>query len=92
MIRELGNVEHFELCEIVPKYIVLIVFFIGSKDCGQFLFHIECRRKFYKLRFDALYPALRNQEGAIHGARRGENWGTNRAFRGPQRAEEMHQK
>ena len=32
MIRELGNVELFELCETIPQYNVLIVFFIGIKE------------------------------------------------------------
>ena len=32
--------------------------------CGQFLVDSESRRKFHKLRLDALYPALRDQEGA----------------------------
>ena len=32
MIRELGNVELFELFETFPKYDVLTVFFIGIKE------------------------------------------------------------
>ena len=59
MIRELGNVELFELCETIPKlqcsHCLLywnqgIVFCI----CGQFLVDSESRRKFNKLRRDAL--------------------------------------
>ena len=37
MIRELGNVELFELCETVPKVQFLTVFFIGIKElCAAF--------------------------------------------------------
>ena len=32
MIRELGNVELFELCETIQKYNVITVFFIGIKE------------------------------------------------------------
>ena len=40
----------------------------------------------------SLNPALRHQDGATLWCSARQNWGTKRAFRGPQRAEEMHQK
>ena len=59
MIRELGNVELFELCEKVPKvqcsqcldYWNQGIIFCA---CGQFLIESESRRKFNKLGLDAL--------------------------------------
>ena len=78
MIRELGNVELFELCETVPKvqcpHCLLhwnqgIVYCI----CGQFLVDSESRRKCNKLRLDALsIPKQVIKKGRSHGARHGK--------------------
>ena len=59
MIRELGNVELFELCETFPKvqcFHCLLYWNQGIENCtcGQFLIDSESRRKFNKLRLDAL--------------------------------------
>ena len=77
MIRELGNVELSELCETFPKvqcsHCLLswnqgIVYCI----CGQFLVESESRRKFTKLRLDALsIPHYVIKKGRSHGARHG---------------------
>ena len=69
MIREMGNVELFELCEAFPKVQCSQCLFYWNQGviyctCGQFLVESESRRKLNKLRLDALYPALRDQEGA----------------------------
>ena len=59
MIRELGNVELFELCEIVPKVQCSHCLLYWNQGivyctCGQCLIDSESRRKFNKLRLDAL--------------------------------------
>ena len=69
MIRELGNVELFELCETFPKVQCphCLLFWnqgIVYCTCGQCLIDSETRRKFNKLKLDALYPELRDQERA----------------------------
>ena len=48
MIRELGNVELFELCETIPKVQCLLYWNQGMIycTCGQFLVESESRRKF----------------------------------------------
>ena len=75
MIRELGNVELFELCETIPKVQCSQCLLYWNQGviyctCGQFLVESESRTKFHKLRLDAL--SLRNQERATHhGARHG---------------------
>ena len=78
MIRELGNVELFELCETMPKvqcsHCLLswnqgIVYCI----CGHFLVESESRRKFNKIRLDALsIPHYVIKKGRCHGARHGK--------------------
>ena len=78
MICGLGNVELFELCETVPKvqcshcllnWNLGIVYCI----CGQFLVDSESRRKFDKLRLDALsIPHYVIKKGRCHGARYGK--------------------
>ena len=78
MIRELGNVESFELCETLPKvqcsHCLLswnqgIVYCI----CGQFLVDSESTRKFNKQRLDALsIPNYVIKKGRSHGARHGK--------------------
>ena len=75
VIRELGNVELFELCETIPKvqcsHCLLywhqgIVYCI----CGQCLIDSESRRKFHKLRLDGLsIPNYVIKKGRWHGAR-----------------------
>ena len=71
MIRELGNVELFELCETIPKVQCSQCLLYWNQGviyctCGQFLVASRSRRKFYKLRLDcSLYPALRDQERAL---------------------------
>ena len=59
MIRELGNVELFELCETYPKVQCSHCLLYWNQGivyctCGQFLMDSESRRKFNKLRLDAL--------------------------------------
>ena len=59
MIRELGNVELFELCETVPKVQCSHCLLYWNPGivyctCGQCLIDRESRRKFNKLRLDAL--------------------------------------
>ena len=78
MIRELCNVELFELCETLPKvqcsqcllhWIQRIICCI----CGQFLVESESRRKFDKLRLDALsIPHYVIKNGRCHWARHGK--------------------
>ena len=78
MIREMGNVELFELCETIPKaqyYQCLLYWNQGVIycTCGQFVVESEPRRKFYKLRLDALsIPHYVIKKGRCHGARRGK--------------------
>ena len=71
MIRELGNVELFELCETIPKVQCsqcLLLHF-----CGQFLVESESKRKFNKLRLDVLsFPNYVIKKGRCHGARHGK--------------------
>ena len=67
MIRELGNVELFELCETIPKVQCSQCRLCWNQGmicciCGQFLVESESRSKF---KVDALYPAPRNQERAL---------------------------
>ena len=69
MIREMGNVELFELCETIPKVQRSQCLFIGIKGmicctCGQLLVESESSQNFNKWRLDALSVPLRNQEGA----------------------------
>ena len=59
MIRELGNVELFELCETKPKVQCSHCLHYWNQGivyctCGQCLIDSESRRKFNKLRLDAL--------------------------------------
>ena len=78
MIRELGNVELFELCETTPKVQCshcLLCWNQGIVYCTyrQCLIDSESRRNFYKLRLDAIsildYVI---KKGATHGARHGK--------------------
>ena len=78
MIRELGNVELFELCETVPKVQCSHCLLYWNQGivyctCGQFLVESESRRKFNKLRLDALsIPHYVIKKGRCHGARHGK--------------------
>ena len=59
MIREMGNVELFELCETIPKVQCSHCLLhwnqgIAHCTCGQCLIDSESRRNFYKLRLDVL--------------------------------------
>ena len=75
MIRELGNVELFELCETIPKVQCSHCLLYRNQGivyctCGQCLIDNESRRKFNKLQLDAL--SIRNyviKKGPTHGAR-----------------------
>ena len=78
MIRELGNVELFELCEIIPNVQCSECLLSWNQGviyctCGQFLVESESRRKFNKLRLDALsIPHYVIKKGRCHGARHGK--------------------
>ena len=78
MIRELGKVELFELCETIPKVQCSQCLLYWNQGiiyctCGQFLVESESRRKFYKLRLDALsIPHKVIKKGRCHGARHGK--------------------
>ena len=59
MIREMGDVELFELCETIPKVQCSQCLLYWNQGviyctCGQFLVESESRRKFNKQRLDAL--------------------------------------
>ena len=73
MIRELGNVELFELCETTPK-VQCSHFFVGINcTCGQCLIYSESRRNFNRLRLNAIsIPDYVTKKGATHGARHGK--------------------
>ena len=68
MIRELGNVELFELCETLPEVQCSYCFLDWNQGivyctCGQCLIDSASGRKVNHLRLDALfYPGLRDQE------------------------------
>ena len=78
MIRELCNVELFELCETIPKVQSSQCLLYWNQGiicctCGQFLVESESRRKFNKLRLDALsFPHYVIKKGRCHGARHGK--------------------
>ena len=78
MIRELGNVELFELCETTPKvqcYHCLLYWNQGIVycTCGQCLIYSESRIKLNKLRLDALsIPHYVIKKWRCHGARHGK--------------------
>ena len=78
MIRELGNVELFELCETTPKVQCSQCLLHWNQGivyctCGQCLVYNESRRKFKILRLDASsIPDYVIKKGATHGARHGK--------------------
>ena len=75
MIRELGNVELFELCETTPKLQCSQCLLYWNQGivyctCGQCLIYSESRRKFFKLRLDAISipdNVIKKGHGARHG-------------------------
>ena len=79
MIRELGNVKLFELCETTPKIQCSHCLLYWNQGivyctCGQFLIDSESRRKLNKLCLDALsVPNDVIKKGRSHGARHGKN-------------------
>ena len=78
MIRELGKVEFFELCETIPKVQCSQCILHWNQGivyctCGQFLIDSESRRKFNNLSLDALsIPNYVIKKGRCHGARHGK--------------------
>ena len=78
MIREMGNVELFELCETVPKVQCSQCLLHWNQGviyciCGHFLVESESRRKLNKLRLDALsIPHYVIKKGRLRGARHGK--------------------
>ena len=78
MIREIGNVELFELCETTPKVQCSQCLLFWNQGlvyctCGQCLIYSEPRRKFNKLRLDAIsIPDYVFKKGATHGDRHGK--------------------
>ena len=79
MIRELSNVELFELCETTPKVQCshCLLYWnqgIVYRTCGQCLIYSESTRLFFNgQRLDALaIPNYVIKKGATHGARHGK--------------------
>ena len=78
MIRELGNVELFELCDIIPRVQCSHCLLCWNQGivyctCGQCLIDSESKRKVNKLRLDALsIPNYVIKKGPTHGARHGK--------------------
>ena len=78
MIRELGNVELLELCETIPLVQCSHCLLYWNQGivyctCGQFLIDSESRRRFNRLRLDALsIPNFVIKKGPTHGARHGK--------------------
>ena len=78
MIREMGNVELFELCATIPKVQISQCLLYWNQGviyctCGHFLVESESRRKFHKLRLDALsIPNYVIKKGRNHGAQHGK--------------------
>ena len=98
MIRDLGNVELFELCETEPEVQCSQCLLNWNQGiiyctCGQFLVASESRRKVNKLRLDALsIPHYVIKKGRCHGARHGKNEDTKRLPYCMECVEEMLQK
>ena len=78
MIRELGNVELFQLCETIPKVQCSQCLLYWNQGivcciCGQCLIHSESGRKFNKLRLVALsIPCYVIKKGRSHCVRHGK--------------------
>ena len=98
MIREMGNVELFELCETIPNSAMLRM--LPLLESRSDLMHLwtSLGRKRIQPQFSpmatgcSLNSALRHQEGKTPRCSVRQNWTTQRAFCGPQRAEEMYPK
>ena len=97
MIREMFNVELFGSCETIPKGAMLRMLFLESRNS---LLHLwtslgwkRIQPKFSPMATGCfLNPALRHQKRETLWCSARQNWGTERAFLGPQRAGEMCQK
>ena len=93
MIRPLGNVELFDLCETIPKVHCSHCLLCWNQrivycTCGQCLTDSESRRNFNRLRPDAIsIPNYVINKGATHGAR--QDRGTKRIPPGLECVEEM---
>ena len=78
MIREMGNVELFELCETIPQVQCSQCLLSWNQGviyctCRQFFVESESRRKSILLRLDALsIPHHVIKKGRCHGARHGK--------------------
>ena len=75
MVREMGNVELFEMCETMPKVQCSQCLLHWNQGviyctCAHFLVESESRTQFNKLRLDALsIPHYVIKKGRCHGAR-----------------------
>ena len=78
MIREMGNVELFELCETIPKVQCSQCLLYWNQGvicctCGHLLVESESSQKYNKLRLDALsIPHYVIKKERHHGARHGK--------------------
>ena len=88
--------ELFEFCETIPK--------VQCSECFLLELRSDLLHLWTSLGWQRIQPTfspmatgcflnreLRHQEGATLWSSARQNWGTERAFRGPQRAEEMYQ-
>ena len=81
MIRELGNVDLFELCETTPKVQCSQCLLYWNQGivyctCGQCLIYSEPRRKFNIVRMNAIsIPDYVIKKDATHGAQHGKTDG-----------------
>ena len=96
MIRELGNVELFELCETIPKGQCSHCLLYWNQGivyctCGQSLIDSESKGKFNKLTGCTLYPELRDQARALSWSSTRQNRRTERVPSGLVCVEEMLQ-
>ena len=79
IIREMGNVGLFELCETIPKVQCSQCFLYWNQGviyctCGHLLVESESSQNFNKWRLDALsIPHYVIKKGLPHGARHGKN-------------------
>ena len=93
MIREMGNVKLFELCETIPKVQCSECLLHWNQGivyctCGHLLVESESSQHFHQRRLDAFSIqnyVIKKDRPRWCSAR--QNWGTDRAFLGPQRAE-----
>ena len=98
MIREMGIVELFELCETIPKVQCSECLLYWNQGivyctCGHLLVESESSQNFSQWRLDALsIPYYVIKKERPNGARHGKTDAQKEHFFGPQRAEEMYQK